>query len=80
MHPEPKSACDEAVLEGSASVEEAGLFHDLARRRFPLPDGFRRVKFGFGGDSAGKPAVWIVFIVDKRIETKPCKNLGDQAD
>ncbi len=65
MQSDQKSGSDELALEGNVSPEDARLFHDLVRRRFPLPDGFRTVKFRFGEDSAGDPAVWIVFIVEK---------------
>ena len=53
---------DEPNLAGATSVEEARLFHDIVRRRGPLPAGVERVEFRFGEDSTGAPAVWIVFI------------------
>jgi hypothetical protein len=52
-------------------VEEARLFHDIARRWMPLPDDVRRVHFRFGEASDGAPAVWIVVVVPE--DLKPSK-------
>lgn len=51
------------IAPGAASVEEAQLFQDIARRWMPLPDEIRRVHFRFGEASDGTPAVWIVAVV-----------------
>ncbi len=57
------STHDEAALPGAASVEESRLFHAIGRRyQAALPDGVSRMQFRLGEDSAGTPAVWIVFI------------------
>jgi hypothetical protein len=59
------------IAPGAASAEEAKLFHDLARRWMPLPDGIRRVHFRFGEASDGAPAVWIIVVMPE--DLKPSK-------
>jgi hypothetical protein len=62
MTRKPKTESEAPNLIGVASVDEARLFHDIVRKRGPLPPGVQRVEFRFGEDSTGAPAVWIVFI------------------
>jgi hypothetical protein len=54
---------------GSASGEEAKLFHAIARKWTPLSAEIRRVNFKFGEDSDGSPAVWITVIVPAALKT-----------
>jgi hypothetical protein len=62
MAKKPKFGLEAPNLADAASGDEARLFHDIVRRRGPLPAGVQRVEFRFGEDSTGAPAVWIVFI------------------
>jgi hypothetical protein len=57
----PKPESEKLSYAGAASVEEARLFHEIVKHH-PLPPDVRRVEFRFGEDSAGAPAVWIVFV------------------
>ena len=47
------------------------MFDNILRRMDRLPDGVRRVRFRFGEDWAGDPAVWIGFVADD--DLKPSK-------
>jgi hypothetical protein len=58
----PKVESSEPILPAGASVDEARQFQDIVRRHGPWPEGVRRVEFRFSEDSAGAPAIWIVFI------------------
>jgi hypothetical protein len=59
---------DEASLADAASADEAREFLDIVRRHGPLPAGVRRIKFRFGEDSTGAPAVWIVFVAQEDLK------------
>jgi hypothetical protein len=61
----------EFIEPGAASVEEAKLFHDMARKWTPLSNEIKRVHFRFGEDSDGSPAVWITVVVPT--DLKPSK-------
>ncbi len=67
----PETRSNEPVLQGTASGDEAQVFHDIVRKVGRLPDGVRRVDFHFGEDSEGAPAVWITFVA--RDDLKPSK-------
>lgn len=62
----------EDVEPGAASVDEARLFQEMARKWTPLSEEIRRVHFRFGEDSDGSPAVWIRVIVPT--DLKPSKS------
>jgi len=63
---------DIVTLVGAATDEEMALFHDIGRKVAPLPDGVHGIRFRFGEDSRGDPAVWIVLMAAD--DLKPSKN------
>jgi hypothetical protein len=58
MSETPALGPDIVTLVGAATAEEAALFHDIGRRAGPLPDGVHGLRFRFGENSRGDPAVW----------------------
>ncbi len=72
----PDKPPDDQSLTGAATVAEARLFHDIVRKVGRLPSGVRQVRFRFGEDSEGAPAVWITLVAGD--DLKPSKEkIGD---
>jgi hypothetical protein len=67
----PKPPSNMPIPPSAASGKEARIFHEIVGRHGALPEGVRRVEFRFGEDSAGEPAVWIVFVASN--DLKPSK-------
>lgn len=61
----------EPMPPGTAGGDEARMFHQIISRIGRLPEGVRLVKFRFGEDSDGAPAVWITFVAQD--DLKPSK-------
>lgn len=57
----PESVREQALASG-ATVEEASQLHDLVRKRTPFPESVTGVRFRFGEDSSGDPALWVTIV------------------
>jgi hypothetical protein len=55
---------DDQILAGAASLAETKVFHDIVKGLGQLPPDVRNVRFRFGEDSDGAPAVWITITVN----------------
>ena len=67
----PETQPGQSMPAGAATVDEAQIIHDIVRRTGWLREGIQEVRFRFGEDSEGAPAVWITFVTND--DLKPSK-------